>query len=64
MQACEKAALETHRGTDEGLRIEARTFNRSFYDPATQEGLRQFTERDRPDRLRDQAARTPGLVRD
>ncbi len=48
----------------EGLRIEAECFNRSIHDPATLEGLRQFTERDHPDRRRDQAAQTPGLVRD
>ncbi len=48
----------------EGLRIEAECFNRSIRDPATVEGLRQFNERDHPDRRRDQAVRTPGLVRD
>jgi len=48
----------------EGLRIEAECFNRSIHDPATLEGLRQFTERDHPDRRRDQSAQTPGLVRD
>ncbi len=48
----------------EGLRIEAECFNRSIFDPATMEGLRKFNERDHPDRRRDQAARTPGLVRD
>jgi enoyl-CoA hydratase len=48
----------------EGLRIEAQCFNRSLYDPATIEGKRQFNDRDHPDRRREQAARTPGLVRD
>jgi enoyl-CoA hydratase len=48
----------------EGLRIEAECFNRSIHDPATLEGLRRFTERDHPDRRRDQSAQTPGLVRD
>jgi enoyl-CoA hydratase len=48
----------------EGLRIEAACFNRSIYDPATVEGLRQFRERDHPDRRKDQPARTKGLVRD
>lgn len=48
----------------EGLRIEAECFNRSIFDPATLEGLRRFNERDHPDRRRDQAPRTPGLVRD
>lgn len=48
----------------EGLRIEAECFNRSILDPATFEGVRQFIERDHPDRRRDQSAQTPGLVRD
>jgi enoyl-CoA hydratase len=48
----------------EGLRIEAQSFNRSIQDPATAEGLRQFRERDHPDRRGDLPARTPGLVRD
>lgn len=48
----------------EGLRIEAECFNRSIHDPATIEGLRQFRERDHPDRHPDKAPRTPGLVRD
>jgi enoyl-CoA hydratase len=48
----------------EGLRIEAQCFNPSLYDPAAIEGKRQFNERDHPDRRREQAARTPSLVRD
>lgn len=48
----------------EGLRIEAECFNRSIFDSATMEGLRQFRERDHPDRRRDQTPRTPGLARD
>jgi enoyl-CoA hydratase len=48
----------------DGLRIEAACFNRSIHDPATLEGLRQFRERDHPDRRRDQSPQTPGLVRD
>lgn len=48
----------------EGLRIEAECFNRSIHDPATREGLRQFQERDHPDRQVSQTPRTPGLVRD
>jgi enoyl-CoA hydratase len=48
----------------EGLRIEAECFNRSIHDPATLEGLRQFRERDHPDRRGDQPPQTPGLVRD
>lgn len=48
----------------EGLRIEAECFNRSIHHPATQEGLRQFRERDHPDRDRDQQPVTTGIVRD
>jgi enoyl-CoA hydratase len=48
----------------DGLRIEAECFNRSIHDQATAEGLRQFRERDHPDRRRDQLPRTPGLTRD
>jgi enoyl-CoA hydratase len=48
----------------EGLRIEAECFNRSIFDPATEEGLRQFRERDHPDRRRGGPLQTPGLVRD
>lgn len=47
-----------------GLHIEAQCFNRSIHDPATREGLRQFQERDHPDRGVDRPPRTPGLVRD
>lgn len=49
---------------NEGLRIEAECFNRSIHDPATQEGLRQFLQRDHPDRQADHAPQTPGIVRD
>ncbi len=48
----------------EGLRIEAECFNRSIFDSATTEGLRQFRERDHPDRRPGQPPRTPGLSRD
>lgn len=48
----------------EGLRVEAECFNRSIWNPATMEGIRQFKERDHPDRRRDQTPRTPGLFRD
>jgi enoyl-CoA hydratase len=48
----------------EGLKIEAECFNRSIHNPATVEGLRQFRERDHPDRRRDEPPQTPGLVRD
>lgn len=49
---------------DEGLRIEAGCFFRSIFDPATMEGLRQFRERDHPDRRAGGDAKTPGIVRD
>jgi len=40
------------RPLDEGLRIEAECFDRSIFSPETAEGLRQFVERDHPDRVR------------
>jgi enoyl-CoA hydratase len=49
---------------DEGLRIEAECFNRLLGSADMTEGLRQFNERDHPDRRRSGAAKTPGLVRD
>ncbi len=52
------------RPIDEGLRIEAECFHRSFFHPDTAEGLRQFRERDHPDRRTGGAAKTPGIVRD
>lgn len=48
----------------EGLRIEAACFNRSIHHAATVEGLRQFRERDHPDRRKGEPPRTIGLVRD
>ncbi|MGF6401277.1 enoyl-CoA hydratase [Pseudomonas frederiksbergensis] len=48
----------------EGLRIEAQCFNRSIHKEETREGLRQFLERDHPDRSTKTMAKTPGLVRD
>ena len=51
------------RPLDEGLRIEAQCFHRSFFHPDTIEGLRRFRERDHPDRKKDGAAKTPGIVR-
>lgn len=48
----------------EGLRIEAKCFNRSIYQEETREGLRRFLERDHPDRATDKPAKTPGLIRD
>ncbi len=51
------------RPLDEGLRIEAECFHRSFFHPDTVEGLRRFRERDHPDRKKGGAAKTPGIVR-
>jgi len=48
---------------NEGLRIEAECFNKSIQDPATMEGLRQFLDRDHPDRKAGMQAKTPGLAR-
>lgn len=48
----------------EGLRVEAECFNHSIHHPATQEGLRQFRERDHPDRNKDLQPITTGIVRD
>ena len=65
MRTDKEAALRGYgRDLDEGLLIEARAFNRSFLRPETLEGLRQFNERDHPDRRRGTVARTPGIVRD
>jgi hypothetical protein len=47
------------RPLDEGLRIEAQCFNRSIFASETFEGLRQFNERDHPDRRADTAPITP-----
>ena len=48
---------------DEGLRIEAECFNRSIGEAATVEGLRQFNDRDHPDRRPGSDPATPGLSR-
>ncbi len=48
---------------EEGLRIEAQCFNRSILQPETTEGLRQFIERDHPDRRSQQPSKTPGLIK-
>ncbi|HET6735900.1 enoyl-CoA hydratase-related protein [Mycobacterium sp.] len=48
---------------DEGLRVEAQCFNRSIVASETYEGLRQFNERDHPDRRAGTAPVTPGLAR-
>ena len=47
---------------DEGLKVEAELFYKSILNEETQEGLRQFVERDHPDR-KDGEGKTPGLVR-
>jgi enoyl-CoA hydratase len=49
---------------DEGLRIEVQCFNRSIFQPETEEGLRQFIERDHPDLREGQVSQTPGLDKD
>ena len=49
---------------DEGLRLEAELFYKSITDTATIEGLRQFNERDHPDRKENSPTKTPGIVRD
>ena len=51
------------RPLEEGLRIEAECFNRELGGPETIEGLRQFNERDHPDRSPDSDTITPGLAR-
>ena len=51
------------RPLDEGLRIEAQCFNRLLEQPEIQEGLRQFNERDHPDRTPGGEPATPGLRR-
>ncbi len=47
---------------DEGLRIEARCFNRLIGDPQMAEGLRRFNERDHPDRTAGEPG-TSGIAR-
>lgn len=51
------------RPLDEGLRIEAEAFNRLIGGAEMAEGLRQFNERDHPDRRADTAPKTPGIER-
>jgi enoyl-CoA hydratase len=51
------------RPLDEGLRIEAECFNRLLETPEILEGLRQFNERDHPDRDGSTDALTPGISR-
>lgn len=51
------------RPLDQGLRIEAEAFNRLIGSAEMAEGLRQFNERDHPDRRNDTAPRTPGIER-
>jgi enoyl-CoA hydratase len=59
----EAARTGLGRPLDDGLRIEADCFNRSISATETFEGLRQFNERDHPDRRADTAPVTPGLAR-
>ena len=51
------------RPLEEGLLIEAQCFNRLLETPEMAEGLRQFVERDHPDRVAGSETVTPGLVR-
>jgi enoyl-CoA hydratase len=51
------------RPLDEGLRIEAECFNRLLQTPEILEGLRQFNERDHPDRDGSGDPLTPGISR-
>lgn len=51
------------RPLEEGLQIEAQCFNRLLQSPEMAEGLRQFVERDHPDRAAGGDSVTPGLVR-
>lgn len=48
---------------DEGLRIEAEKFLDSIFQPETLKGLKQFIERDHPDRRYDKEVKTKGIVR-
>jgi enoyl-CoA hydratase len=59
-----EAAIRGHgRPLEEGLRIEAACFDRLVASDAWAEGLRQFNERDHPDRRVDGAPLTPGIAR-
>ncbi len=59
----EAAMRGSGKPLDEGLRIEAECFHKSFFHPDTVEGLRRFRERDHPDRKKGEPAKTPGIVR-
>lgn len=48
---------------EEGLRIEAGLFLDSIFAPETTEGLKQFNQRQHPDRQYDSSTKTPGIVR-
>jgi enoyl-CoA hydratase len=58
-----EAARRGQGRLDEGLVIEAECFARSISAAETVEGLRQFNERDHPDRRAGDTAVTPGLAR-
>jgi enoyl-CoA hydratase len=51
------------RPLDEGLVIEAQSFNRLLETPEMAEGIRRFVERDHPDRTPGADTVTPGLIR-
>lgn len=51
------------RPIDEALKIEAECFDKLIGDPEMQEGLRQFNERDHPDRRADGDPLTAGISR-
>ncbi|MEK6277253.1 MAG: enoyl-CoA hydratase-related protein [Actinomycetota bacterium] len=51
------------RPLEEGLQIEAQCFNKLLATPEIAEGVRQFVERDHPDRTPDGGSVTEGLVR-
>jgi enoyl-CoA hydratase len=51
------------RPLDEGLRIEAACFNELIGSQEMLEGLRQFTDRDHPDRRHGETPRTTGISR-
>ncbi|GAC58706.1 putative enoyl-CoA hydratase [Gordonia hirsuta DSM 44140 = NBRC 16056] len=48
---------------DDGLQIEAALFNQLIDSPEMAEGIRQFRERDHPDRRTDEEALTTGIAR-
>ena len=59
----EAAVRGSGRPLDEALRIEAECFNKLLQTPEIAEGVRQFVERDHPDRTPGGGGVTDGLVR-